>query len=57
MPDRLYLIDREGRVAYKSGRGPFGFEPGELGQAIDLLLLDEEAAETPAAGAGAGDVP
>src|SRR5262245_49249214 len=28
MPDRLYLIDRAGRVAYKSGRGPFGFKPG-----------------------------
>ncbi|MGH7225948.1 MAG: deiodinase-like protein, partial [Gemmataceae bacterium] len=26
MPDRLYLIDGKGRVAYKSGRGPFGFK-------------------------------
>src|ERR1700674_2830167 len=25
MPDRMYLIDKEGRVAYKGGRGPFGF--------------------------------
>jgi len=41
MPDRLYLIDRGGRVAYKGGRGPFGFRPGELDQAIALLLLDE----------------
>ena len=41
MPDRLYLIDREGCVAYKSGRGPFGFLPGELEQALIMLLLDK----------------
>ncbi len=38
MPSRLYLIDGAGRVAYKSGRGPFGFKPGELEQALILLL-------------------
>ena len=26
-PDRLYVIARDGRVAYKSAPGPFGFEP------------------------------
>ena len=41
MPDRLYVIDADGRVAYKSGRGPFGFKPGELEQAIIMNLLDE----------------
>jgi hypothetical protein len=41
MPDRLYLIDRDGKIAYKGGRGPFGFKPGELEQAINLLVLDE----------------
>src|SRR5579884_2542507 len=41
MPDRLYLIDRKGRIAYKSGRGPFGFKPGELEQSLILLLLDQ----------------
>jgi iodothyronine deiodinase-like protein len=41
MPDRLYVIDRAGKVAYKSGRGPFGFKPGEMEQALALLLLDE----------------
>jgi hypothetical protein len=29
-PDRLYLIDRDGRVAYKSHPGPFGFHPEEM---------------------------
>jgi type I thyroxine 5'-deiodinase len=33
-PDRLYLIDRDGRVAYKSKPGPFGFKPAELDAAI-----------------------
>lgn len=41
MPDRLYLIDSQGRVAFKSGRGPFGFRPQELEQALVLLLLEQ----------------
>ena len=32
MPARLYVIDTKGKVAYKSGRGPFGFKPGEMEQ-------------------------
>ena len=40
-PDRLYLIDRDGRVAYKGGRGPFGYKPRELEQTLIMLLLDE----------------
>ncbi len=38
MPSRLYLIDGDGKVAYKSGRGPFGFKPAELEQSLVLLL-------------------
>lgn len=41
MPDRLYVIDRNGRIAYQGGRGPFGFQPGEMEQALLLLLLEE----------------
>jgi hypothetical protein len=33
-PDRLYLIDAEGRVAYKSKPGPFGFKPEDLKNAL-----------------------
>ena len=33
-PDRLYLIDASGRVAYKSRPGPFGFNASELGDAL-----------------------
>jgi len=37
-PDRLYLIGRDGRVAFQGGEGPFGFEPKELARAIDAEL-------------------
>lgn len=40
MPGRLYVIDPKGKVAYKSGRGPFGFKAGELEQALVMSLLE-----------------
>lgn len=40
MPARLYVIDTQGKVAYKGGRGPFGFKPGEMEQALMMTLLD-----------------
>jgi len=36
-PDRLYLIDRGGRVVFKTTPGPFGFEPDKLAGAIRNL--------------------
>ena len=33
-PERIYLIDRNGKVAYKSKPGPFGFKPDELQAAL-----------------------
>jgi type I thyroxine 5'-deiodinase len=36
-PDRIYLIDTEGRIAYKSKPGPFGFKPEELKGALELV--------------------
>lgn len=33
-PDRIYLIDQSGRVAYKSKPGPFGFKADELATAL-----------------------
>ena len=41
MPGRLYVIDTNGKVAYKSGRGPFGFRSGEMEQALVMALLEE----------------
>ena len=40
MPDRLYVIDHDGKVVYKGGRGPFGFKPAEMEQSLVMLLLD-----------------
>ncbi len=36
-PDRLYLIDRDGHVVYKSSPGPFGFHPHELAAFLKKL--------------------
>lgn len=38
MPDRLYLVDVGGRVAYRGGPGPFGFKSDEFEAAIESLL-------------------
>jgi hypothetical protein len=40
MPARFYVIDPKGKVAFKSGRGPFGFKPGEMEQALVMTLLE-----------------
>ncbi len=45
MPSRLYLIDRDGKVAYKSGRGPFGFKPAELEHSLLLYLQDDATSQ------------
>ena len=37
-PDRLYLIGRDGSVAFQGGRGPEGFQPAELAHAIETEL-------------------
>jgi hypothetical protein len=37
-PDRLYLVDRAGKVAYKSAPGPFGFDPKKLETALKSVL-------------------
>jgi len=37
-PDRIYLIDSQGRVAYKSKPGPFGFKPEQLAMALSRAL-------------------
>lgn len=37
-PDRLYLVGADGRMAWKSGPGPFGFDTGALNTALSRLL-------------------
>lgn len=47
MPDRIYVIDCDGKVVYKGGRGPFGFKPGEMEQSLVMLLLDTMGDQPP----------
>lgn len=43
MPARLYIIDQQGRIAYRGGRGPFGFKVGEMEQSLVMTLMDDQA--------------
>jgi type I thyroxine 5'-deiodinase len=43
MPERLYLVGRDGRVAYKGGMGPMFFKPGEWQEAIETYLDAESS--------------
>jgi hypothetical protein len=38
-PDRLYLIDQNGRVVFKTKPGPFGFDPDLLAAALKKLPI------------------
>ncbi len=37
-PDRLYVLDAEGRIAYKSAAGPFGFKIDPVAHALESLI-------------------
>jgi hypothetical protein len=39
-PDRLYIVGRDGKVAYKGRPGPGGFQPREMEQALRKLLTE-----------------
>jgi peroxiredoxin len=43
-PDRIYLIDRNNRVVYKSKPGPFGFKPDDLEKALKKITGSTSAA-------------
>jgi hypothetical protein len=38
IPDRIYVIDAQGRIAYKGGPGPRGFRVSEVPPVLDRLL-------------------
>jgi hypothetical protein len=42
-PDRLYVVDRDGKIAYRGGPGPFGFNPSEMEQTLMLMHLERES--------------
>ncbi len=37
-PDRLYVVDRDGRIAFKSKPGPFGFHPADVRKVLEGLV-------------------
>ena len=41
-PDRLYLVGKDGKIAFKGGRGPRGFRPDELAEAIKKEIAKEK---------------
>ena len=38
-PERIYILSREGTVAYQGGKGPYGFDP----EALHSFLSDSAA--------------
>ena len=38
MPERLYVVGRDGRIAYKGDLGPLGFDPDGWEQAIEAAV-------------------
>ena len=57
LPDRMYLIGKDGKIAYAGNKGPHGFKPDELVSAIEKELggtgSDSESAEESPAGPNA----
>lgn len=43
-PDRLYLVGKDGKIAFRGARGPWGFDPEALEAAI-RKALDETPAD------------
>ncbi len=41
-PDRLYVIDTDGRIAFKSAPGPFGFKPEDVESTLKRLLPETQ---------------
>lgn len=42
-PDRLYVVGVDGRIAYKSRPGPFGFNPDGVRESLKELLPEPRA--------------
>jgi type I thyroxine 5'-deiodinase len=37
-PDRLYIVDKYGKIAYKGGKGPGGFKPLQMEEWLKKIL-------------------
>jgi len=36
-PDRLYIVDKNGKIMYKGDKGPRGYKPLEMVEALETL--------------------
>jgi hypothetical protein len=54
-PERLYIIDESGRIAYRGGMGPFNYNPAEVREwlAARYGAVKHEVPKTPAGAAPA----
>ncbi|MAG58664.1 MAG: hypothetical protein CMJ83_20435 [Planctomycetes bacterium] len=43
-PDRLFLVDKKGKIAYAGARGPRGFSPEKLEDSIKAVLKNKGVA-------------
>lgn len=41
-PDRIYVLAKDGAIAYKGGPGPRGFSATQMEQALKKLLAAQE---------------
>jgi len=39
-PERIYVIDQKGKIAYRSGVGPWGFKPSAAAAVVRKLLQE-----------------
>ena len=49
LPDRMYLVSKNGKIVFAGARGPRGFKPDELERAIkqELDTTEQKPAEDP----------
>jgi hypothetical protein len=52
LPDRLFLVGKDGKIAYSGDKGPRGFKPDELEQAIEDELGGKKSNRAPNRNAG-----
>ncbi len=52
-PERIYIIDEGGHIAYRGGMGPFNYKPDEAREwlAARYGMVKHEASASPASGA------
>ena len=56
-PERLYIIDEKGVIAYKGGMGPFEFHPEEVEAWLAARYPDKASPPTPASESPASESP